>query len=238
IADYIQKDVKEYIAVVKFGIQTDTYDVTGEIVNHSEVLPNLEEVEEALGTFKGSILQEPPMYSALKHKGKKLYELARQGITVERKKRAVTIYEIEVLDFLEKGKFKIRVLCSAGTYIRSLCNDLGLSLGTFGTMEELERAAVGEYKIHQCMEVDVLRNTAPEDLKKLLIPIEVALREYLAFQVPDFFCERLLNGVAYRVDNENNNLLTYRVYCKGQFIGLGKIEETHQGSVLKVKTRF
>lgn len=143
VVEYLQELPKEYEATLRLGIATDTEDITGEIIDRAdlvEVTP--EEVEQVLGQFVGKIAQVPPMYSAVKVDGKRLYELARQGKTVERKSREVTIHELELKKLTSKDGYpeiSFRVLCSKGTYIRTLCVDIGKELGYPSTMVELTR---------------------------------------------------------------------------------------------------
>ena len=135
---------KTYEAVLRLGVSTDTQDMTGAVLSEKPVTVTEEEVREAVGSFVGEQLQIPPMYSALKVNGKKLYELAREGKTIERKPRPVVFYEIRILD-MELPLVRISVTCSKGTYIRTLCNDIGEKLGCGGAMEELLRTQVRKF---------------------------------------------------------------------------------------------
>lgn len=150
-SDYILSSDKVYEAKIKLGVLTDSYDITGKILEEENVNFTEEEIKDALIKLTGKISQRPPIYSALKVKGKKLYEYAREGKDVEIKKRDVEIYKIELLDFNGKDEFKILTKVSKGTYIRSLANDLGRSLGTFGTLTELRRTRSGSFKIEDAI---------------------------------------------------------------------------------------
>ncbi len=144
--EFLESCDKEYVASVRFGIRTDTQDTTGTVLSETGLSPTREAVLAALPEFHGEIEQVPPMYSAIKVAGKKLYEYARKGVELERKPRKVTISELELLPETE-GDMRIRVVCSKGTYIRSLCADLGDRLGCGAAMSALERTRVGVYEI-------------------------------------------------------------------------------------------
>ena len=148
LVDPLTDKEKTYEAVLHLGIDTDTQDMSGTVLEERPVNVTEEEVRKVLKSFVGEQLQVPPMYSALKVNGKKLYELAREGKTVERKARPVCFYEIEPLEF-HLPLVKIRVTCSKGTYIRTLCHDIGEKLGCGGCMEELLRSRVGRYSLFE-----------------------------------------------------------------------------------------
>jgi len=157
LAPYFSSLDKEYMAVMKLGEATDTQDAYGKVISKTEKFDiDKTSVEEALGSFRGRILQRPPMFSALKHEGQPLYKLARKGIEVERKPREINIYDIALISF-DLPYVKIRVSCSKGTYIRTLCDDTGKKLGVGAHLFELERTAVGPFRIENSL--------TPEDLK-------------------------------------------------------------------------
>ncbi len=222
IADYIQGEVKEYIAVGEFGKQTDTYDITGTVINESNYIPSRDEIIKYLENNRGSIEQIPPIYSAIKLGGKKLYEYARENIEVEIKPRRITVFESELLDY-DEGTFNIRYLCSKGTYIRSLINSLGEDLNTFGTMTELTRTSVGEFKIEDAIGIDEFKNLSLDEIKSKLKSIEDSLN-LKKVVVPDFFYERIINGVPFKFKEKPNDFTDdeLMVYCNGEFIGIGK----------------
>lgn len=147
---------KEYIAGLLLGISTDTQDMTGQVLSKSDVTCTEEQVRQVIAGFQGDYLQVPPMYSALKVNGKKLYELARAGKEVERQARPVKILEIEILE-MTLPRVTMRVACSKGTYIRTLCDDIGAALGCGGTMESLKRTRVGEFGIHEALTLGQLQ---------------------------------------------------------------------------------
>ncbi len=160
LASYFTDLDKDYHAVMKLGESTDTQDAEGNVTASSDKVDFDESViREAFKSFEGKILQQPPMFSALKHKGKALYKYARKGIEIERKPREITIYRIELLKInIPYVEFMVR--CSKGTYIRTLCYDLGRKLGTEAHMAELERTAIGSFKVNDSMSPDELRSAA------------------------------------------------------------------------------
>jgi len=160
LCDMLTDKSKEYIADVVLGVKTDTQDMTGQILDQKEVLVTEEDVIRAVSAFRGKSMQIPPMYSALKVNGQKLYELARKGQEVERAPRPIEIYEIEILD-MHLPEFKMRVSCSKGTYIRTLCNDIGEKLGCHGAMKSLLRTKVSTFELeqaHTLAEIEQMRD--------------------------------------------------------------------------------
>lgn len=235
IAQYITAEDKEYIATMKFGIETDTLDITGDIIHSDGRIPLAEEVVESLVAFKGEIHQKPPMYSAIKVKGRKLYEYARDGIEVDVQERLVKISDISLLKKVSTDTFVIKINCSSGTYIRSLIRDIGYSLNTFATMTDLVRTRSGNFNIDNSIDEITLKASTIDDLKKSLIPIDAALNDFEAFEFPDEFYFRALNGVPFKtqVDIKENKLL--RLYCKNEFIAIGEYKTTEEFSGIKIK---
>jgi tRNA pseudouridine55 synthase len=221
IVDYIMEETKIYDAELMLGIKTDTYDREGQIISKREVELSEEIICETIKSFLGEIDQEPPMFSALKVNGKRLYELARQGITVDREKRKVNIYSLEIMD-ISMPTITFRVTCSKGTYIRSLCNDIGEKLGVGGTMWSLKRIQTGVFNINNAVDLSSLNK---DNVNEHIISIENALEKYEKLSFNSKFERLLLNGV--KINNEY--LLKgidmdkmYRVYLDEiNFIGLG-----------------
>ena len=235
VAEYVSGNSKEYIAVLEFGYETDTYDSTGTITKKSDYIPTKNEIINIMDKFKGDIIQIPPMYSALKVNGKKLYELAREGITVERKGRNITIYDIEILKFISDKEIEIKVKCSSGTYIRSLVRDIGESLNSFATMTSLIRTRVGDYSLDQAITRDELDRMPMAEFERKILPIDSALSNLEKFVLPEWFYDRALNGVAFRLKNKIKEK-QYRVYCKNEFLGIGESLNDEEGnSILKIK---
>jgi len=189
--DYIMGDFKIYEVELKLGVITDTYDREGKILSESEVVLSDEEITGAINSFIGEIKQVPPMYSALKVNGKKLYELARAGIEIERVARPITIYEIDITN-LESPYVKFRVKCSKGTYIRSLCYDIGELLKCGGMMWNLRRTATGQFHIEDAINIEDLNE---ENISKHVMPIEKIFQNNAKITIEDRFVKFLLNGV-------------------------------------------
>ena len=224
IIDYIMNDDKSYFVKFKLGITTDTYDLEGTILEEKDIsdLSN-EEIFKVCMSFKKEYMQVPPMYSALKKDGVRLYELARQGIEIEREGRKVNILDIQNI-IIEKPYVSMEVTCSKGTYIRSLCYDIGEVLNVGATVVELERTKTSCFKKEDSINIDELNK---DNISKYLIYIEDALHKYPKLYVNEKFSKLLLNGVKISDkglynDSIDFNVL-YRVYDnKRKFIGLGK----------------
>lgn len=240
IAEYLLDLDKEYIGELTLGSQTDTQDSSGEIMFESNKFVDENMIFESVNKYIGDIEQIPPMYSALKHKGKKLYELARQDITVERKSRPVTIHKLEVLNIVDNRKITFKVKCSKGTYVRTLCNDIGLDLGTYGHMSKLERISTGQFKVEDSYELDYITSLEIEEIRNLLIPMDKALPHIDKLIIEEENYSRLINGVKIDLtDDKINNIVfiedkIYRVYCKEGFIGIGKIIDKESKMLLKM----
>lgn len=221
IVDYLINNNKIYKAVLKLGIVTDSYDTEGKILSLSEVSTTEELITEAICSFKGNILQTPPMFSAIKVNGKKLYELARQGIEIERAQRPVTIYEINI-DYINLPYVGFTVHCSKGTYIRSLCFDIGNILGCGGTMWELQRISTGNFNIEDSIDINLLNS---ENIKNYLLSIDQALDSFEKVFFNSDLEKKLLNGVKIYDEKLLVNISLnkfYKVYFKdNSFIGIG-----------------
>lgn len=190
---------KSYHAVCRLGVETDTQDMSGSIIRKCDITGITEEdIINCLKHFEGVIMQVPPMYSALKVKGKKLYELAREGITIEREPRQVTIHSIDVKDIdIKNGIFSMDVTCSKGTYIRTLCHDIGIMLGNAAAMEKLVRTRVSVFKIEDALtlaEVQDIAENQPERLKEYLMPVDALFTGYKKAQVKNGSEKALANG--------------------------------------------
>ena len=227
ISKYLINHDKMYIATLKLGIKTDTLDSTGKILEETEVdITNLRKiVPSVLNQFIGECEQYPPMYSAIKVNGKKLYEYARNNKEVEINPRKIHIYNIELLEIDENNnEIKFKVECSKGTYIRTLCEDIARSLGTIGIMQELQRIKVGDFKIDDTISIEELKKYQ-EDKKKIenkIITIEQIFEDKGKVELDNKQLELFLNGVKL-TKNLPNDL--YRVYNNSKFIGLGIINQ-------------
>lgn len=183
LATYFSSLDKEYRAVLKLGEATDTQDAYGKVISKTESVEiDKSIIEETLKSFKGKILQQPPMYSALKHEGQPLYKLARKGIEVDRKLREVTINEIELLN-IECLYVTFRVACSKGTYIRTLCDDIGKKLGVGAHLFELERTVIGPFRIEESLTFEELQNADTDAPSKGIYSINRALSWMLELRV-------------------------------------------------------
>ncbi|AEB76120.1 tRNA pseudouridine(55) synthase TruB [Clostridium botulinum] len=221
IVDYLMKDFKVYKAELKLGVITDTYDREGKELSVKDVNVSKEEIIDAINSFKGDILQVPPMYSALKVNGKRLYELAREGKEIERAARPVTIYDIEILE-ISMPYVKFIVKCSKGTYIRSLCYDIGSKLDCGGAMWDLERVQSGSFNKDNSI---ILENLTKDNVEDYIIPIDDALSQYDKAIVNAKAEKLLVNGVRIadrRLLNTIELNKLYRIYNEdNKFLGLG-----------------
>jgi tRNA pseudouridine55 synthase len=218
LLEYLVGQRKLYEAVVRLGQTTDSYDAEGEIVQERPLTAvALPQIEAALPHFQGDIQQIPPMYSAVKQQGRPLYELARQGIEVERAARSVTIYQLDLLDW-QPPDLRVRVACSAGTYIRSLAHDLGERLGCGGHITALRRTAIGQFEIEHGVALDQL---TPENLPDYLLPLDAAVAHLPAVNLTGEECRRLSLGQRIAQQPDHPQAALARLYAAdGQFLGL------------------
>lgn len=194
LCDMLTDRQKEYIATLRLGISTDTQDGSGKVLAKREVSASPSEVRDVILSFIGDSMQVPPMYSALKVNGKKLYELAREGKEVERAARPVTIYELEILGEAHP-EYTIKVKCSKGTYIRTLCHDIGEKLGCGGIMTKLIRSKAGGFEIETARTLDQLQNLSDQGtLSEAVIPVEKMFESYPAFIVKESAFKAIQNG--------------------------------------------
>ena len=224
IIDYIMDSEKVYEVTLKLGIRTTTYDLEGEVLEERDPSHlTEEEILNSINSFKGEYSQIPPMYSALKQNGVRLYELARKGIEVERKGRLVNIYNLEDIK-INNPYISMKVTCSKGTYIRSLCYDIGEKLGDFATMTQLNRAKTSVFSQEKSININELTK---ENINDYILSMEEALEKYDKIVVNKKYVKLLVNGVRvadgrFTKDKVINNKL-YRVYDdENNFIGLGE----------------
>ena len=194
LCDMLTEKDKEYVAVLRLGVTTDTQDITGKVLAEKEVTESVEKVREVISSFEGEQLQIPPMYSALKVNGKKLYELAREGKEIERKARPIVVHEIEILSE-NMPEFTIRVKCSKGTYIRTICHDIGQKLSCGGAMVSLKRTKVGNFGIEDSYTLSRIEDMAKEGrLCEILLPVEKVFEKLAEIRVKEETMKALLNG--------------------------------------------
>lgn len=218
---------KSYTARVKLGVTTDTLDITGEVLSTCEVNVTNEQLLSAGAQFKGEVLQTPPMYSALKKDGERLYDLARRGIEIEREQRKIIIEKLEIYDF-DGTEFSMDVTCSAGTYIRSLCDDIGKALGCGAVMTQLRRTEANGFSIDNSVTLEELEKLVAENkLEGVITPIEKALLSYPEITVTKPQANRFHNGGALGYERLHGNypIGIYRVYSPERvLLGLGEIK--------------
>ena len=217
--EFFEHAEKTYETVLRLGITTDTEDISGEVLQHSEVAVSEADFLGILPKFRGEIQQIPPMYSALKINGQKLCDLARKGKEVARQPRTITIHSLECLEFTGETA-RLRVHCSKGTYIRTLCKDIGAALGCGGCMESLRRVTAGAYTIEKAVSLQTLiESDAPE---QYLLPIDSMFTAYPAITLTENQEKRCRNGGSFTCNLADG---TYRAYGKnGKFLALVKAE--------------
>ncbi|WP_294516947.1 tRNA pseudouridine(55) synthase TruB [uncultured Pseudoflavonifractor sp.] len=223
---------KEYVAGLRLGVVTNTQDTSGTVLEERPVAVDRSALEAALAPFRGDILQIPPMYSAIKRDGKKLYELARKGQEVEREPRPVTIYALDVVEQTGPADYLLRVKCSKGTYVRTLCHDIGQALGCGGCMYSLRRTEAAGFSLDQAVTLDALLSA--EDPQSLLLPVDAyfAGRPILILKAgPE---KKVRNGTAVSVPQAADG--QYRVYGEsGAFLALGQVSG---GRLTTIKSFF
>ena len=228
--EFFEHAEKTYETLLRLGITTDTEDITGTVLTEQDVFVTGQTVEAVLPRFRGEILQVPPMYSALKVDGQKLYELARKGKEVERKPRPITIHELTLLG-MEADGIRLRVRCSKGTYIRTLCKDIGAALGCGGCMAQLRRVQAGEYTIGEAVPLETL--LAAENPQDYLRPVDTMFRNCPRLTLTENQEKRCRNGNSFSLPVADG---TYRAYGKnGEFLMLAKVEN---GVMSTIKSFF
>lgn len=225
-AAFAEAERKEYVAAFRPGLVTDTQDITGNLLARSGVLPTREDIQAALPQFTGALQQIPPMYSAVKIGGRKLYEIARRGQTVDRPARPVTVYELEYLR--QEGQDHIlRICCSKGTYIRTLCHDLGQALGCGGCMAALRRTGVGSFRVEDAHTLESIR---PETAESLLLPVEALFAELPAYPLTPEAERQCRCGASFPARGAKDG--EYRFIAgTGEFLALGRIQDGHARSI-------
>ena len=228
--EFFEHAEKTYEAVLRLGLLTDTEDTSGTVLETRDVYISETEFMEILSQFRGKIMQVPPMYSALKVNGQKLCDLARKGREVERQPREIEIFELECLAF-DGLTARLRVRCSKGTYIRTLCKDIGLALGCGGCMQELRRVNAGAYTIEEAVPLQELLET--ESPEKYLRHVDTMFTQYPAVTLSEKQERRVRNGNSFSTTLEPG---TYRSYAaNGEFLALSKVED---GILSTIKSFF
>lgn len=227
--EFAEADRKRYIAGLRLGVVTDTMDTTGNVLSERACDISLAELEAVLPRFRGELEQIPPMYSAIKVDGKRLYELARKGREVERKPRRVTVYELTA--DRREGGFTLEVCCSKGTYIRSLCHDIGRALGCGGCMSSLRRTQAGIFSIESALSISDIQDS--DDKESLILPVDSLFADRPAYTAEASAEKKCRNGGVFRADISDGE---YRVYAQsGEFLMLARAEK---GTVKTIKSFF
>lgn len=236
-AEYLVSDTKEYRATLKLGLKTDTEDVTGEVLERSEEIPCRDDVMRVCREFVGKSKQIPPMYSALKVGGKKLCDLAREGKIVEREARDIEIFSLDCVATDKSDEYIIDVKCSSGTYIRTLCADIGDKLSCGGVMASLERREAGGFRISEAYSIEQLGEMSMEERLALLKPTESLFEDLPKIVLPEFYEKLSRNGCEIyqkKIKTDFEMGKRVRLYGKnGVFFALGEVREYLDGSAVK-----
>ena len=228
--EFFEHAEKTYETILRLGITTDTEDITGTVLTQQNVFVTGEMLEDVLQRFRGEIQQIPPMYSALKINGQKLCDLARKGKEVERKPRTITIHELKLLEMNAEG-IRLRVRCSKGTYIRTLCKDIGEALGCGGCMASLRRVTAGAYTIAEAIPLQTLVDA--ENPEAFLKPVDSMFTDHPAVTLTEKQSLRCRNGNSFSIDLPDG---TYRAYSPdGEFLMLAKVDS---GIMSTIKSFF
>lgn len=236
-ADMAAAQAKEYIAGFALGCATDTQDSTGKEISRSDKRAGQSEVQAAVNAMCGEQMQLPPMYSAVKVDGKRLYDLARKGIEVARTPRPITVHEAELLAFDEQAQTgQLRVLCSKGTYVRTLLHDLGETLGTYAVMTALQRTMSGRYTLEQSHTLEEIQQAADEnDIASLLLPTDSLFAAYPAVTIDAYGYQRAQNGAFITPEHADGMPMQAgtlcRVYYGGEFWMLGRVDVLDRGGL-------
>jgi tRNA pseudouridine55 synthase len=235
--EYAVAGKKRYTARVRLGIETDTEDITGEIIRSAKVNVSREDFDAVLPSFIGDIMQIPPMYSALKRDGKKLCDLAREGKVIEREARPITVYSIKA-EQIDGTDYTLDVTCSAGTYIRTLCADIGASLGCGGAMAALERTETCGYSLSDAHTLDKLNEISLDERLALLLPTETLFSSLNAVKLEPFYEKLFRSGC--EIYFKKLRLIPPEVgtrlrVCdsKGEFFALGEVRDYPDGTAIK-----
>ena len=228
--EFAMEGEKEYLAGLRLGVVTDTQDITGTVLSECTVQEMHQDLLQVLDRFQGEILQVPPMYSAIKVKGQKLYELARKGVEVERQPRPVTIHSLELVEMESQRDFVLRVRCSKGTYVRTLCHDIGQALGCGGTMYALRRTRAGGFHEQEAVTLEALAQAVEAgEGERLLLPVDSCFAQLPALTVDGRARDRIRNGASFSWDAAPGQ---WRVYGPdGEFLMVGELREGRMDTV-------
>ena len=239
-SEFMLTSDKHYVATLLLGVTTDTEDVTGETLTTSDIIPDEAAVRSAIAGFVGEYEQTPPMYSALKVGGKKLCDLARQGIVIEREARVVTIHSITP-DRINDREYTLDVHCSKGTYIRTLCADIGKALGCGGVMKTLCRASASGFTLEDAHTLDQLENMSETEREACIFPVEYIFRELPEVVLPPFFARLAHSGLEIYLKKIKADLpigARVRLLDDNGFFALGEVREYDDGLAIKPIRQF
>lgn len=239
-SEYMLTSDKYYKATLRLGITTDTEDITGTVLTESEAVPDEDRVLDAISGFIGEIRQTPPMYSALKVGGKKLCDLARDGIEIEREPRTVTVHSIEA-EKIDGKRYSLSVHCSKGTYIRTLCADIGKALGCGGVMETLERTKASVFTLGDAHTLSEIEAMSEEEREKLIIPVERVFEAYDVVRLEPFFARLARCGLEIYLNKIGISLsegTRVRIYDGESFFALGEVRSFDAGLAIKPIKQF
>ncbi len=239
-SEFMLTSDKHYVATLLLGVTTDTEDVTGETLTESDLIPDEATVLSAVESFVGEYLQTPPMYSALKIGGKKLCDLARQGITVEREARVVTIHSI-VAEKISEREYTLDAKCSKGTYIRTLCADIGARLGCGGCMKTLCRASASGFSLADAHTLDELENMTDAERESCIFPVEHIFRDLPLVKLPAFYAKLAHSGLEIYLKKINLDIplgARVRLSDTNGFFALGEVREFDEGWAIKPIRQF
>ena len=239
-SEYMISSDKYYRATLLLGITTDTEDITGEVLTSCTDVPTAEEVRSAIASFVGEIKQVPPMYSALKVGGKKLCDMARAGIRIEREARDITIYSIDATG-IDERRYSLDVHCSGGTYIRTLCADIGRKLGTGGVMETLERTRASVFTLDDAITLGELEAMTESERRSALIPVERVFEKHEVLHLQPFFARLARCGVEIYLSKIAKSYpvgTRLRLYDECGFFALGEVREFEDGAAVKPIKQF
>lgn len=239
-SEYMLTSDKYYKATLRLGITTDTEDITGTVLTKSEAVPDEGRVLDAISGFIGEIRQTPPMYSALKVGGKKLCDLARDGIEIEREPRTVTVHSIEA-EKIDGKRYSLSVHCSKGTYIRTLCADIGKALGCGGVMETLERTKASVFTLGDAHTLSEIEAMSEEEREKLIIPVERVFEAYDVVRLDPFFARLARCGLEIYLNKIGISLsegTRVRIYDSESFFALGEVRSFDAGLAIKPIKQF
>lgn len=230
--EFVEGADKEYLATLRLGVSTDTQDITGALLSQCEQSVTESELEAVLPRFRGPISQLPPMYSAIKVGGKKLYELARKGIEAERKPRDIVIHRLDLLG-REGGDFNLSIACSKGTYVRTLCNDIGDALGCGGTLAGLRRTKAGSFTEADSITMEAVERAVDEGrADQLLRPVDSLFTEHPAIVLSSAQEKKCRNGADFELRDKLPGI--YRAYgSDGEFLAIGEVSSKELFSITK-----